>query len=71
MDWSRLKNKFLKTRSNKDKRACNTQNSYYLSLFRMGLFGAAHGWGGGRKHPPPLNLSHIFYKDETWQLHLT
>ena len=35
----------------------------------MGLFVAAHGlgcWGGGAKRPPPLNMSHIFYNDETW-----
>ena len=25
-----------------------------LTLFRMGFFGAAHGWGGGLKKPPPL-----------------
>ena len=30
----------------------------------MDLFEAAHGWGA--KRPPPLNLSHISYKDETW-----
>ena len=24
-----------------------------LTLFRMGLFGAAHGWGGGAKKAPP------------------
>ena len=28
---------------------------YYLTLFRMGIFGATHGWGGGggRKIPLP------------------
>ena len=25
----------------------------FLTLFRMGFFGAAHGWGG-KKAPPPL-----------------
>ena len=25
-----------------------------LTLFRMGLFGAAHGWGGGGLFAPPL-----------------
>ena len=29
----------------------------------MGIFGAAHGWGGRQK---ALNLSHIPYNDETW-----
>ena len=24
-----------------------------LTLFRMGIFGAAHGWGGGKKTPLP------------------
>ena len=33
----------------------------FLTLFRMGLFGAAHGWG-----TPPENLSHISYNDENW-----
>ena len=34
----------------------------------MGLFGAAHRYGGrgGEKRPPPENLPHIFYNDETW-----
>ena len=28
---------------------------FWLTLFRMGLFGAAHGWGGpGAKRPPSL-----------------
>ena len=37
-----------------------------LTLFRMGFFGAAHGWGGGRqKGPPPSNLPHLSYNDET------
>ena len=24
-----------------------------LTVFRMDFFGAAHGWGGGQKGPPP------------------
>ena len=34
----------------------------------MGIFGAAHEWGGGvgQKGPPSQNLSHISYNDETW-----
>ena len=34
----------------------------------MDIFGADHGWGGGgeQKGPPPLNLSHIFGKDQIW-----
>ena len=33
-----------------------------LTLFRMGFFGAAHGWlGGGAKRPPPplKSVTHI------------
>ena len=41
---------------------------FSLTLFRMGFFGAAHGWGWrvGKKVPSPYNLSHIFCNDETW-----
>ena len=28
---------------------------YIVTLFRMGLFGAAHGWEGGRR-PPLLKI---------------
>ena len=31
-----------------------------LTLFRMGLFGAAHGWGGGLKRPPLPKISHTY-----------
>ena len=36
----------------------------HLTLFRMGFFGAAHGWGGGgrggQKGPPSLkSVTHI------------
>ena len=34
MDLSRLRNKFLKARSNEDKRAYNTQRCYCLTLVR-------------------------------------
>ena len=39
-----------------------------LTLFRMGFFGAAHGWwgGGGPNGPLAKNLSHISYNCETW-----
>ena len=30
-----------------------------LTLFRMGFFGAAHGWGGGKKGPLP-KICHTF-----------
>ena len=28
---------------------------FLLTLFRMGFFGAAHGWGGEEQKPPPLH----------------
>ena len=32
----------------------------------MGISGAAHGWVGGQKGPPPQkSVTHI-YNDETW-----
>ena len=34
MDRSRLRNKLIKTRSNEDKKAYNTQRNYYLTLVR-------------------------------------
>ena len=34
MDRSRLRNKFLKTRSNEDKKVYNTQRNYCLALVR-------------------------------------
>ena len=38
------------------------------SLFRMGLFGAAHWWGGGKKASlPKIQWS---YNDETWYKHV-
>ena len=37
-----------------------------LTLFRIGTYGDAHGWGGGQKSPLPYNLSQISYNDETW-----
>ena len=36
-----------------------------FTLFRMVFFVAAHGWGEGQKDPPPQNLSHISYNNET------
>ena len=42
-------------------------NDIPLTLFSMGFFGAAHGWGGAgvAKKSPLENLSHITYNDET------
>ena len=41
-----------------------------FSLFRMGLFGAAHGWRT-QKDFSPKSLTHTFYNDETWQFYLS
>ena len=41
-----------------------------LTLFRMSFFGAAHGWGAGKKVPPPLHLPHTSYNDETWHSYI-
>ena len=38
---------------------------YILTVFRMGLFVAAHGYGE-QKGPPPWNLSHKSYNDKVW-----
>ena len=37
MDRSRLRNKFLKTRSNEDKNSYNTQRNYCLTLVRKAI----------------------------------
>ena len=36
-----------------------------LTLFTMGLLGAAHGWEWVSKRPRP-KISHTSYNDETW-----
>ena len=36
-----------------------------LTLFRMGLFGAAHEWGEAKK-APSLKYVTYTYNDETW-----
>ena len=38
-----------------------------LTLFKMGFFGAAYGWGVlFAPPPPPVNPPHISCNDETW-----
>ena len=37
-----------------------------LTLFTMGIFAAAHGWGGAKSPPPPKNLTHISHNNEIW-----
>ena len=53
-------------------------NFYYLgsvalTLFRMGFFGPAHGWGEEQiaAPPPPPKKKNISYNHETCQLYLT
>ena len=44
----------------------NKPYGYLLILFRMGIFGTAHGWGGGGKKPPSLKpVTHIL---QWWNL---
>ena len=42
---------------------CTISKEWLLTLFRMGIFGAAHGWGvgeGGVQRPPSLkSVTHI------------
>ena len=43
-----------------------------LTLFRMGFFGAAHGWGGGKKAPTSLkSVTHMLQWWNLAQLYLT
>ena len=41
------------------------KNCLVLTLFKMGIFVAAHRWEEGGKIPLQ-NLSHILYNNETW-----
>ena len=47
---------------------------FYLTLFRMGFFGAAHRWGGRGQKGPPSSLksaTHILQWGKLAQLYLT
>ena len=42
---------------------------FILTLFRMGYFGAAHGWrgeGGAKRLPFLKSVTDIYYNDKTW-----
>ena len=44
---------------------------FILTLFRMGYFGAAHGWlggggGGGKRLPFLKSVTDIYYNDKAW-----
>ena len=46
-------------------------HTYLLTLFRMGFFGAAHGWGGAKRPPLPKmkllpKMKPLPNDDETW-----
>ena len=44
--------------------------SHTLTLFRMGFFGAAHRWEGGKKPPlPTLKSVTYILNDETWHIY--
>ena len=48
-------------------RICTYFSWSILTLFRMGFFGATHGWGGGQKGPPSLKpVTHIL---KGWNWH--
>ena len=51
--------------------------SSILTLFRMGIFGAAHGWGGGEqkghsslKSVTMIKSVNLSYNDETWHSYI-
>ena len=53
---------------------CSTKymDSLTLTMFRMGFFGAAHGWGWGQKGPLSLkSVTHILQWWNLAQLYLT
>ena len=39
---------------------CHELAEWFLSLFRMGIFGAAHGWGPKRPLPPLPKICHTY-----------
>ena len=42
-----------KSKGTLTQRLIESENFWILTLFKMGIFGAGHGWGGGKKAPPP------------------
>ena len=44
------------------------KNSSALTLFRMDIFGAAHGWGDQKGHPSIKSVTHT-YNYKTWHSH--
>ena len=47
------------------------QNKYMLTLFSMDFFGAAHGWGGGKRPPCLKSFTHILQWWNLARLYLT
>ena len=39
---------------------CHELAEWFLTLFRMGIFGAAHGWGPERPLPPLPKICHTY-----------
>ena len=46
--------------------APNRKHGHELTLFRMGIFGAAHEWRRPKKPPPLPKICDISYNGETW-----
>ena len=40
--------------------AATENNSAHLTLYRMGCFGVAHGWGVEAKRPPVAKICHTY-----------
>ena len=47
------------------------ESSIFLTLFRMGLFGAAHGWRWAKRPPSLKSVIHILHWWNLEQLYLT
>ena len=62
MKKTRLRNCYLKTRSEQNRLSYVEQRNYcvsLLTLFRMDVFGTAHGWGGPFWSPSLKSATHI------------
>ena len=58
--------KVAETLTSQKKKADYFKCRYLLTIFRMGLFGNAYGWGPKKPPPPSDNLFHISHNDEIW-----
>ena len=61
-----------KSKGTLTQRLIESENFWILTLFKMGIFGAGHGWGGGQKGSPSLkSVTHILQWWNLAQLYLT